>query len=224
MTGKLISWVKRVVPESSFWIPLVGHRLWVGGKWEEIGRLQFDFMVRQGLRPEHYLLDVGCGALRGGALFIPYLDAGHYMGIDKEAVLLERGKREIRYSTLISKDPQLLVTERFDFSEVRHPPDFALAVSLFTHLTPQMIQMCMRNLRIVADTRTAFFASFFRVESKSRNPRQSHSHKNFFYTIDELERIAADAGWSAEYIGDWSHPRGQDMICFRVAAEDSGTQ
>src|ERR1700745_2047005 len=36
------------------------HREIVGGLWEEIGTLQFEFMKRMGLRPESLLLDVGC--------------------------------------------------------------------------------------------------------------------------------------------------------------------
>src|SRR5947209_178803 len=51
----------------------LGHRTFVGGEWDTIGKLQFDFIVRQGLEPRHVLLDIGCGALRGGRFFIEYL-------------------------------------------------------------------------------------------------------------------------------------------------------
>jgi hypothetical protein len=42
------------------------HRDLVGGLWEELGRLQFEFLVGAGLRPEMRLLDIGCGCPRGG--------------------------------------------------------------------------------------------------------------------------------------------------------------
>ncbi len=42
------------------------HRDMVGGMWEEIGRLQFEFLRARGLKPSHRLLDIGCGSLRGG--------------------------------------------------------------------------------------------------------------------------------------------------------------
>ena len=58
----------------------MGHRQYVGGCWDEIGRLQFDYLVSQGLRPNHYLLDIACGSLRAGIHFIPYLEPGHYLG------------------------------------------------------------------------------------------------------------------------------------------------
>lgn len=43
------------------------HRGAVGGMWDQIGKLQFEFMVKHGLKPEHKFLDIGCGSLRGGA-------------------------------------------------------------------------------------------------------------------------------------------------------------
>ena len=69
------------------------HRQFVGGAWEEIGRLQFEYLRRQGLRPQHLLLDVGCGALRGGIHFVRYLEESHYCGIDINASLVEAGRR-----------------------------------------------------------------------------------------------------------------------------------
>ena len=62
------------------------HRELVGGLWEELGVLQFEFLVKRGLKPHHRLLDVGCGALRGGVHFVRYLDPGCYHGIDRKCI------------------------------------------------------------------------------------------------------------------------------------------
>lgn len=43
----------------------------VGGDWEKIGKLQFEFLVSRGLRPHHRMLDIGCGTLRGGETLHP---------------------------------------------------------------------------------------------------------------------------------------------------------
>src|SRR4051812_28089921 len=67
------------------------HRLRVGGMWDEIGKIQFDYLVAQGLRPDSYLLDVGCGSLRGGIHFIDYLEPHHYFGIDSNQSLVQAG-------------------------------------------------------------------------------------------------------------------------------------
>ena len=67
------------------------HRAYVGGAWDEIGQLELTFMKSMGLNRSHHLLDVGCGALRGGIHFIQYLHPAHYYGIDLNPQLLEAG-------------------------------------------------------------------------------------------------------------------------------------
>ncbi|HEY7982454.1 MAG TPA: hypothetical protein VID19_13355, partial [Candidatus Eremiobacteraceae bacterium] len=52
---------RKMLPQGAEGVKLLGHRAYVGGIWEEIGKLQFDFLVAHGLRPEHHLVDVGCG-------------------------------------------------------------------------------------------------------------------------------------------------------------------
>src|SRR5271168_1826262 len=51
----------------------LGYRRYVGGYWDQVGRLQFEFLQSRGLQSNHVLLDIACGSLRGGRFFIPYL-------------------------------------------------------------------------------------------------------------------------------------------------------
>jgi hypothetical protein len=70
------------------------HRDVVGGLWEEVGKLQFDFLcyiVANGPRHDAYLLDIGCGCFRGGIYFAEYLDVGHYFGVDMHRSRLDAG-------------------------------------------------------------------------------------------------------------------------------------
>src|ERR1700680_1744351 len=90
-------------------VAAMGHRAYVGGRWEELGRLQFEFMVSRGLRPEHVLLDIACGALRGGVHFIGYLDSGNYLGLEKEKTLIRRGlAKELPRDMRREKNPELI--------------------------------------------------------------------------------------------------------------------
>src|SRR5664279_2409282 len=114
----------------------VGHRSYIGGLWDEVGQLQFDFIVAQGLQPQHVFLDIACGSLRAGVWFIPYLDAGNYLGIEKEAELVERGvEHELRPEVAAEKRPEFVISDRFEFARFSKRPDYAIAQSLFTHLT-----------------------------------------------------------------------------------------
>jgi hypothetical protein len=74
----------------------------VGGHWEDVGRNQFEFLIKEGLKPDHYLLDVACGSFRGGRFFIPYLMEGHYFAIDKDLNLIKIGRDRTGFKTFAS--------------------------------------------------------------------------------------------------------------------------
>ena len=99
------------VPEGESGIRQIGHREYIGGRWDEIGALQFDFLVAHGLRPEHVLLDIACGSFRLGVRAVPYLDAGNYHGIEKERRLIEIGaEQELGAALVAEKRPELIVS------------------------------------------------------------------------------------------------------------------
>ena len=85
-------------------IHLFGHRGYVGGLWNEVGSLQFEFLLKSGLKKSYCLFDIGCGSLRGGVHFIRYLNKGNYVGIDKNLCLIQAGiKKEMKRSEISDK-------------------------------------------------------------------------------------------------------------------------
>jgi hypothetical protein len=200
-------------PEGRLGVWLGGYREYVGGLWDEIGKLQFDFMVQMGLKHEHVFLDVACGALRGGRHFIPYLNRGNYLGIDKQQSLIRAGiKRELGRKLLIAKSPEFVVSNCFEFGRFHKKPHFALAQSLFTHLTDADIRICLTNLRSFVNPGMRFYATFFISERPNNNPSKSHSQRLFSYSRVTAEELGRASGWRARYIGDWNHPRDQKML------------
>ena len=190
------------------------HRAYVGGKWDEIGRLQLDFMIARGLRPEDVFLDVACGSLRGGVHFIKYLDPGNYLGIDKERTLVRRGaSRELPRAVRKQKHPEFVISDAFEFERFSKRPQFSLAQSLFTHLVPEQIERCLANLLGFVPAGHDFYATFYPGESAA-NPASSDDFKRFAYSREELSALAQRTGWNSDYIGDWGHPRGQLMMRF----------
>lgn len=194
----------------------LGHREYVGGQWEEKGRLQFQMMVVQGLRPEHYLCDVGCGSLRGGVHFIRYLEPGHYLGIEKKPLLIQAGvEQELGSELFQAKRPQLVISGRFEFERFSVRPDYALAQSLFTHLPPPLIHMCLSKLRGFIKSDGVLLATFNEAQRPVRNPRVPHDRYTFKYTSAEMEQFGRAAGWIPEYLGEWGHPRDQKLVRYR---------
>jgi hypothetical protein len=195
-----------------------GHRSYVGGNdryWDEIGRLQFEFLVKNGLNENTVLLDIGCGSLRGGRLFIRFLIEKNYLGIDKEISLLILGvANELGVDAYLEKKPEFVVSGEFEFNKFSKVPRMAIAQSLFTHLTPADISLCLRNLHEFVDEGFVLFASYFPSKIAAENPSKSHSHACFYYTLNEISVLAERAGFKFENIGDWNHPRGQHIAAF----------
>ncbi|MFQ5719251.1 MAG: glycosyltransferase [Acidobacteriota bacterium] len=215
-------------PEGAAGVEALGHRRYVGGLWDEVGRLQFEFLKGHGLKPDDTLLDIGCGALRGGVHFVRYLGKGAYLGMEKEPLLIEQGSRqELGESLLAEKQPELLVSADFAFERFDRVPDVALAHSLFTHLTPAAIERCLQRLRAFVRPGCRLFATFFESDEPMDNPFLSHDHRGFRYTRGQMESFGVWTGWEARYLGDWQHPRGQVMVEYvartvPATAADSG--
>jgi ubiquinone/menaquinone biosynthesis C-methylase UbiE len=202
-------------PDGRLGIWLAGHREYVGGKWDALGQLQFEFMLEMGLKPSHVLLDVGCGALRGGVKFIEYLDDGNYLGLDSERRLIQLGiKEELGRALMRRKSPQFVVSGSFEFEKFSKRPDFAIAQSLFTHLVESDIRLCLEKMRRFINPGGRFYATYFIADGSLVKPgsARSHSHRGFRYPRAIVEDFGAKAGWRPKYIGDWDHPRHQMMV------------
>jgi len=196
----------------------LGLRTYVGGLCEEIGKLQLDFLVGEGLLPQHYLLDIACGSLREGVHFIAYLEPWHYLGIEKEKVLVHAGiEKELGPELNAEKRPTFVISSNFEFHKFGVRPDYALAQSLFTHLTPALIDGCFDKLRETIAPTGAFYATFNEAPSEVVNPDKPHDHDSFWYTRRQMLEFGDRHGWLGEYIGDWHHPRNQKMIRYRPA-------
>lgn len=199
-------------PQGIDGIQKLGHRAYVGGKWEEIGQLQFTYIKEQGLKPDDCLLDIACGSLRAGVHFIAYLEPGNYLGIEKEEELIRLGvEKELGETLNAEKRPEFVISNAFEFAKFSKKADYAIAQSLFTHLPPSLINLCFANLRQQIKPQGVFYATFHLSKTQRKNPDQSHDHDYFAYTQAEIEAFGTNNGWRAEYLGDWGHPRQQMM-------------
>lgn len=205
-------------PQGENGVRKAGHRQYIGGAWDEIGKLQFDFLVSRGLQPQHRLLDIACGSFRLGVKAIPYLDAGHYLGIEKEQSLIDLGKEhELGAGLLAEKRPELVCSASFEFERFSQQPDFAIAQSLFTHLPGDLVNMCFARLRPVLKPDSRFYATYFLRRPGFRNPEKAHDHGFFAFDQPEMEAFGTRNGFVANYIGDWNHPRKQMIVEYRLA-------
>ena len=200
------------------------HRQFVGGQWDELGRLQLDFLRSRGLLPGHRFVDVGCGALRGGVHFVAYLDPGRYHGLDINASLIEAGRRELAAAGLQDREARLLVDDGFRVSRFGEHFDMGLALSLFTHLPMDAIVRCLKEVAAALAPDGVFYATHFDAPGPAWLEPVQHSPGGvctnydldpFHQSVDEYEWMAGLCGLQVENIGDWAHPRAQRMLAFR---------
>ncbi len=59
-------------------------------------RRTFERLLTYGIRPDDIVVDYGCGTLRLGTLFIEYLEADRYIGLDIDQRILAAGGRTAR--------------------------------------------------------------------------------------------------------------------------------
>ena len=198
------------------------HRGFIGGKWEEIGRLQYDFMLERGLQPQHKLLDIGCGCLRGGIHFIDYLESSNYYGLDVNASLIKAAWHEVKVAKLNDKNPQLLVSDRFEIDKFQQKFDFMLSISVFTHLPMNIIIRCLSEVsKNLAPNGKYYSTCFIAPTSAYTSPitqaddvLSKYDSDPFHYSLEEIEFMAKLANLQVNLIGEWGHPRNQQMLEF----------
>ena len=183
----------------------------VGGMWDGIGKLQFDFMTANGLTPDSTLLDVGCGTLRGGRLFIRYLNPNRYNGIDISPAAIEYAKTLIRHERLVERHPRLLVSYNRDlrFREFADESfDFILAQSVFTHLQQEHIEECFKHIGNIMTPTSSFFFTY-----NEAGRLEQRTVKDFSQPFSFFVALAAKHGFLLEDLShNYDHPRGQKML------------
>jgi SAM-dependent methyltransferase len=107
--------------------------------WEMKRDFQIQFLKRTGLEPQHYLLDLGCGTLRGGIPIIEYLKKGHYFGVEVRQEVLDEGRKELRESKLVDKEPTLVATGDISSLNLEKKFECIWAFSVLIHMEDKIL-------------------------------------------------------------------------------------
>ena len=192
------------------------HERAVGSKthesWLELGQMQFDYLIKHGLQPGDRMLEIGCGNLRAGRLFIDYLEPGGYYGIDISPDILISAQATIAAYDLRAKLPHLTLVKdlRFDFLPDR-TFHFAHAHSVFSHSPIEVIDECLTHVGRVM-TPGGFFDFTF---GRTHGPEHHVLREDFYYRTQTLLDLAAKHGLDAAFMDDWEqtgHPQSKIRV------------
>ena len=123
--------------------------------WQSKRDCQIKFLLEHGLKQDHYLLDLGCGVLRGGIPIINYLEKSHYYGIEKDPKRLEEGSTELRESNLTHKTPILSI----DYTNIDLKFDYVWSFQVFIHLSDEILANELLNISNILKDDGVCFAS-----------------------------------------------------------------
>jgi SAM-dependent methyltransferase len=191
------------------------HRAFVGPaeKYDLVGAMQFNLLTSLGLREHHTLLDVGCGSLRGGRLFLAYLLPGRYFGIEPRRDLVEQGiDREVGRDAVALKQPTFAYVDDFSLTTFGRTFDFVLAQSIFSHASLRQIRRCLAQAKEVLEPEGVFAATY--MEGPGDHAGDEWVYPGWVeYRPSTIARVASEAGLAAAP-SDWPHPNGQRWVLF----------
>lgn len=182
-------------------------------RYDLIGAMQFNLLTFLGLRETHYLLDIGCGSLRGGRLFIPYLLPGRYYGMEPAQWLIDDGVRNELGADLVRiKQPVFSNDDNFTLTSFGRSFDFLLAQSIFTHAAQHHIRRCLAQAAQVMAPTAIFAASIFKGDEDYAGAEWREADA-LTYRLETMQRFAREDGLVCLPIG-WPHPSGQYWLAF----------
>src|SRR5437870_407044 len=127
--------------------------------WKRKREFQIFFLKLMGLQPWHYLMDIGCGTLRGGIPLIEFLEAGHYYGLESRLPSLAEGRKELQEAGLESRAPQLLHSPDLSVVKLDRQFDFIWAFAVLIHMTDEILDGCLHLVQEHLLESGAFYAN-----------------------------------------------------------------
>jgi SAM-dependent methyltransferase len=184
------------------------YRAFVGppDQYDVMGATQFSLLYALGMRSDHRLLDIGCGSLRAGRLFIAYLNPGGYAGLEPNAWLVEDAiEKELGREVLALKAPVFVHNQEFDISGLGSF-DFIVAQSIASHTGPTMTKELLRTIR------RGLVPTGCAVVTFMHSRRSDNSTEGWFYPTcvlyrrQTIEQWCREAGLKGVALA-WFHPR-----------------
>jgi ABC-type polysaccharide/polyol phosphate transport system ATPase subunit len=198
------------------------HRRAGGPRWAERGDWALDFLKRQGLTPQHFILDIACGDFSGPIHVLPYMDPRHYWGFDRHRELFDAGAIEVIREGIDPERGHFFYNDTFDFGLAPYPFDFILAASLFVRLPLNHVAHALAAGLAKLKPGGTLFATFYEADPPDVFASRARcdgfvtygDHEPYHYSFSILAGICETLGGRAERL-DERHPAGEAVMAIR---------
>ena len=140
-----------------------------GKRWKMKRDFQIKFLRDMGLKYENYLLEIGCGTLRGGLPIIQYLEKGHYFGIEVREKVLKEARKELKEASLEGKNPELLLSPVITELTINRKFDYLWAFSVLIHMNDEILKDTLNFVSKHLSEKGVFYANVNIGERKEGN-------------------------------------------------------
>lgn len=177
------------------------------GDFDWIGQLEMRLLQLEGLTPEDTLMDFGCGSGRMSVHAIPWLNKGHYIGVDISHSMLSKAQHRVGMTT---PGPTCRVSwvQQSDttFAFPDHHIDYICVFSVFTHMEHEDMFKYLQDARRVVRPGGRLILSCLPMNLEVardifiRSAEDNIEHRwskirNVTTSTDLVETIAKMAGW-----------------------------
>ena len=166
--------------------------------WKMKREFQIKFLKDMDLKPDHYLLDLGCGTLRGGIPIIEYLEIGHYFGIEVRKEVLNEGQKELVETGLEWKKPNLLTSSDITNYKINQKFDFVWAFSVLPHMSDEIL---VDNLTFVSKHLADDGVFYANVNIDEREEKNWQGFPIVSRTFDFYSQKCVESGLSVSCVG-----------------------
>jgi len=119
---------------------------YVGNAYAEHGEIQLELLLREGLKKDDYVLEIGCGALVASIPIMYFLQKGHFVGIDPNKWLIDATLQINENLEIVDdKQPVFLYDANFDASSSNISFDYIIAHSIMSHAPLWQFKLFLKN-------------------------------------------------------------------------------
>ena len=174
------------------------------------GICQLELLKRNGLKPHHSVLEIGCGALVAGRPLIQYLEPDRYVGIEPNTWLVDAARQHFPDMTewFLDKKPVFLDRTDFDASETGRRFDFVLSHSVLSHAPHWQLPIFLERIERVLGPYGVIVASL-RMFDQNGALMGDSMHEDWqypgatYFAIETIKNEATKVGLEAYHAPDY---------------------